>query len=199
MDGTTPATLPIRDTNGYIKAASPATGVYDNNLANGTKLKNELDNYAPMVRTTDIQNVGGIKRFLNSFYYAQRVAGISAFELFRIPVIANTKMFMDLYSRFGSAILEVIVATNGTDTVNSITINKAVVSSTSIYAACIYTYIDSGNLIVCVGNAINANSYYSINFKGCENDDNGILINPDITYCGAVRSTTGVTNAVVFP
>lgn len=40
-----------------------ATGTADTKAANGTKVKNELDNYAPMVRTTGNQNVGGIKTF----------------------------------------------------------------------------------------------------------------------------------------
>lgn len=66
MDGTTAATIPIRDANGYMKAASPAVGVYDNNLANGTKVKDELDNYTPMVRTTGTQLIGGNKSF-NTF------------------------------------------------------------------------------------------------------------------------------------
>ena len=39
------------------------TGTADTKAANGTKVKNELDNYSPMVRTTGNQNVGGIKTF----------------------------------------------------------------------------------------------------------------------------------------
>ena len=38
-----------------------ATGTADTKAANGTKVKNELDNYAPMVRTTGNQTVGGVK------------------------------------------------------------------------------------------------------------------------------------------
>lgn len=61
----TPDTLGLRDGNGYLKAASPAVGVYDTNLANGTKVKDELDNYAPMVRTVNNQTIAGSKTFSN--------------------------------------------------------------------------------------------------------------------------------------
>ena len=40
-----------------------ATGTADTKAANGTKVKNELDNYSSMVRTTGNQNIGGIKSF----------------------------------------------------------------------------------------------------------------------------------------
>ena len=59
----TPDTLGLRDGNGYMQAASPAVGIYDTNLANGTKVKNELDNYAPMVRTTGNQTINGVKNY----------------------------------------------------------------------------------------------------------------------------------------
>ena len=40
-----------------------ATGTFDSKAANGTKLKNELDNYAPMIRNTGNQTINGIKVF----------------------------------------------------------------------------------------------------------------------------------------
>ena len=39
-----------------------ATGTADTKAANGTKVKNELDNYAPMLRTSGNQNFSGVKR-----------------------------------------------------------------------------------------------------------------------------------------
>lgn len=41
------------------------TGTADAKAANGTKVKNELDNYTPMVRTTGSQTIGGVKKFKN--------------------------------------------------------------------------------------------------------------------------------------
>ena len=44
-------------------APTTETGLWDVQVANGLKIKNELDNYAPMVRTANAQVVGGEKRF----------------------------------------------------------------------------------------------------------------------------------------
>ena len=40
-----------------------ATGTFTDQIASSNKVKNELDNYAPMVRTTGNQNMAGIKTF----------------------------------------------------------------------------------------------------------------------------------------
>jgi len=42
-----------------------ATGTADTKAANGNKVKNELDNYAPMVRTTGNQTIDGTKSYLS--------------------------------------------------------------------------------------------------------------------------------------
>ena len=44
-------------------APTTATGLWGVQVANGEKVKNELDNYAPMVRTTGNQNITGTKIF----------------------------------------------------------------------------------------------------------------------------------------
>ena len=44
-----------------------ATGTADTKAANGAKVKNELDNYAPMVRTTGNQDMVGIKTILSQY------------------------------------------------------------------------------------------------------------------------------------
>ena len=50
-----------------------ATGTFDDKAANGTKVMNELDNYAPMVRTTGDQTLVGVKKFgTNPFLVIQR-------------------------------------------------------------------------------------------------------------------------------
>ena len=43
-----------------------ATGTASDQIASSQKVKNELDNYAPMVRTTGNQNIDGAKKFLIS-------------------------------------------------------------------------------------------------------------------------------------
>ena len=42
------------------------TGTFSTNAANSNKVKNELDNYDPMVRTTGNQTVGGKKTFVSN-------------------------------------------------------------------------------------------------------------------------------------
>ena len=42
------------------------TGVFSNQIASSNKVKNELDNYAPMVRTTGNQSIAGNKTFTGS-------------------------------------------------------------------------------------------------------------------------------------
>lgn len=50
-----------------------ATGTFDDKAANGTKVMNELDNYAPMVRTTGDQTLVGVKKFgTNPYLVIQR-------------------------------------------------------------------------------------------------------------------------------
>lgn len=49
------------DLRSTVKVPTVATGTFDDNAANGTKVKNELDNYAAMVRTANNQNVTGDK------------------------------------------------------------------------------------------------------------------------------------------
>ena len=44
------------------------TGVYSDQIASSNKVKNELDNYAPMLRTTGNQVVSGIKALWNPYY-----------------------------------------------------------------------------------------------------------------------------------
>ena len=44
-------------------APTTTTGLWDIQVANGAKVKNELDNYSPMVRTSDNQTIAGNKTF----------------------------------------------------------------------------------------------------------------------------------------
>lgn len=46
-----------------IMVPTTATGVRDTQIANGTRIQNDLDNYTPMVRTTGNQVISGIKQF----------------------------------------------------------------------------------------------------------------------------------------
>ena len=51
---------------GAVTVPTEATGTFTLKAANSTKMKNELDNYAPMVRTTGNQTLTGVKESTSS-------------------------------------------------------------------------------------------------------------------------------------
>lgn len=122
----TPDTLGLRDGSGYLKALSPAVGVHDNNLANGTKVKDELDNYAPMVRTTGNQTVNGVKKqrtTVTGTYMIDRVPTTSALEILKIDnATAGVYLFHLIVSgRFDLFMLRVGVTIDGNGDVSTVT------------------------------------------------------------------------------
>lgn len=52
----------------FTNVLTTTTGVRDTKAANGTRIQNDLDNYAPMMRITDDQDVYGIKTFTNTLF-----------------------------------------------------------------------------------------------------------------------------------
>lgn len=52
-----------------------ATGTADTKAANGTKVKNELDAYTPMVRTTGNQTIAGAKSFTDPVFVSRTGSG----------------------------------------------------------------------------------------------------------------------------
>lgn len=48
-----------------IMVPTTDTGLRDTQIANGTRIQNDLDAYAPMVRTTGSQTISGVKTFKN--------------------------------------------------------------------------------------------------------------------------------------
>lgn len=77
----TAATIPIRDTNGYVYGATNATGTRDPVLTNGIRVQNDLDAYAPMVRTTGNQNIAGNKTWLGTMTITANQQYISRLRL----------------------------------------------------------------------------------------------------------------------
>lgn len=129
VDGTTSNTIPIRDASGYIKAASPATGVYDTNLANGTKVKNELDNYAPMVRTTGNVDIAGNKRIIGRLidrvcYIKNTTGATNAVPVFRLSASTKNDRYMKAVMLIGGRTVPT--------TICEITWNNTTLSKTDI-------------------------------------------------------------------
>lgn len=50
---------------GNLSIPTTSTGVRDKNAVNGERLGNDLDNYAPMVRTTGKQKINALKQFMD--------------------------------------------------------------------------------------------------------------------------------------
>lgn len=63
--------IPRRDSTGYLQAATNSTGTKSNILATGTRVQNDLDAYAPMVRTTGNQTIAGVKTLEEVKIYAR--------------------------------------------------------------------------------------------------------------------------------
>lgn len=156
----------------------------------------DINNYA--VGLTGKQNVAGVKRIGNSFFYSQQISGINSVEICRYPIVPSSRTFINLFTRYGSCVMDLEVTTDGSSTVTNITAAKAVVKSTTIMASAIFGYVDNGYVVLCVGNAINANNYFTVDVKGIQNNNNGAVINPDITNCGTSRDTSGAVSLVVF-
>lgn len=98
VDGTTADSIPIRDANGYVQGATNTTGIRDNVLTNGTRVQNDLDNYASMVRTTGNQTIGGTKTFDAVMTVIPNLKGHESFNsnsidiraVYRIPLTSQT-------------------------------------------------------------------------------------------------------------
>lgn len=70
-DSTALADLTVSGTaafSGSVTVPTEATGTYSTIAANSTKVKNELDAYTPMMRTTNNQNISGNKTFIDLIY-----------------------------------------------------------------------------------------------------------------------------------
>ena len=61
--------------SGDTAVTTEATGTYSNKAANSIKLKNELDAYAPMLRTTGNQTLTGTKENTGSRAFVSNYAG----------------------------------------------------------------------------------------------------------------------------
>lgn len=63
LDGSVVKLAGAQTITGVKNVPLEATGTDSNQIASSQKVKNELDNYAPMMRTTGNQTIGGIKQF----------------------------------------------------------------------------------------------------------------------------------------
>jgi hypothetical protein len=70
------------------------TGTADTKAANGTKVKNELDNYAPMVRTTGNQTIAGQKTFTSLLEQASEWPNLRK-RITDIDITTNTTSWQD--------------------------------------------------------------------------------------------------------
>ena len=74
--------------SGTTSVLTQATGTYSAQAASGLKVKNELDNYAPMVRTTGNQSIGGNKTFEST--YGNIALKSTGYNLADVPTGTNT-------------------------------------------------------------------------------------------------------------
>jgi hypothetical protein len=96
------------DFNDDVKVPTVATGTFNDNAANGTKVKNELDNYAAMVRIANNQNVTGDK---TDTYNASTYSGSVAPHGWINKTNIDTSAILDSGNRYVFA--PALVDTNG--------------------------------------------------------------------------------------
>lgn len=119
---------------GNLGIPTTTTGVRDNLAVNGERLQNDLDNYAPMLRTSGNQTITGEKQFLNNLFsdsfiinrtHDSRVP--SANKVFQIEVDSN-----DGYTHY-------IAFNNGVDGSRSVNIVMYVSETDVCYFNLTYT------------------------------------------------------------
>ena len=79
---------------GTVTVPTEPTGTFTMKSANGTKVKNELDNYAPMVRTSGNQEISGDKTFIGNFIHKNQYPNIRN-VISDIDIITNTTSYQD--------------------------------------------------------------------------------------------------------
>lgn len=154
----------------------------------------DINTYA--VGLTGIQNVSGTKMFTNGFFESMKASGIIAFELFRYAIVGEMNIFMQIFSRFGSIAGSLKIETSG-GAITNMSLNKTVIVSSNLGIFTLYAYVDDGNVVVCVGNRITANSNYNVCILGgCDGAGNSLV--PDISNIKTSRSVSGATKVDVF-
>lgn len=81
LDGAVVKLAGTQTITGIKNVPLEATGTASNQIASSQKVKNELDNYAPMVRTTGNQTIGGTKTYTT----APIISGVSNGEIINSP------------------------------------------------------------------------------------------------------------------
>ena len=154
-----------------IMVPTTATGTRDTQIANGTRIQNDLDAYAPMLRTTGKQTSFGIKIFetvTGKMSYHQRITGTSKIELFRIQTNAamNVGIHMIGMSRGTGFAGQIAVAFDG---VSSISMSHSVnILYGSAGQSALYAYYDTvtSELVIAAGNEQSGNNYISVIVAG---------------------------------
>ena len=80
-------------------APTTTTGLWDAQVANGLKIKNELDNYSPMVRSTGNIEIAGIKTILGTLLdrwgYCKNTTGATGpIPLFKLPTATKNDGYL---------------------------------------------------------------------------------------------------------
>lgn len=158
---------------GTVTVPTEATGTFTMKSANSTKVKNELDNYAAMVRTSGNQiPILGFKIFElanGKLATHQRVTGTSLYELFRyaLPGAATNTSFMVVGMSRGTGLIGLL--TIAYDGVSAITMTF---NGTTLYGTPgqtgYFAFIDTVNqeIVVCAGNVASGNNYMATQIIG---------------------------------
>ena len=164
-DGTTADTIPIKDSNGRMQAADPASGATDKTLVTanwisqtGTGRPNNL------IHDSGTEIMSGLKLCNNitgKLGPNQRVTATSKIEMFRIAATASNTISLRimLVSRGGTKIVSVTITTDASSNISNMT--GSAVDLTGTDTCYIYAYTIDGNIIIGTGNESSRNYIYS--------------------------------------
>ena len=184
--------------SGVKTVPTETTGTFSSQIANSSKVKNELDAYAPMLRTTGNQSSTGFKKINNTVTFHRRITGSNAYNMFKISFIASATFRIGYhgFTRYGSVIGTVTIATGASD-VSTLTIDANKSPNSSDNDTYVYAKVSGGYILVAIGNNVSFNNFASITIEGCTHGA-GVEDDIDISDINTSFDKTGAIGALIM-
>ena len=136
--------------SGTTSVLTQATGTYSAQAASGLKVKNELDNYAPMVRTTGNQTIAGNKEFTGILINA---TGAPTFS--KVPENVGGK-YLALFQYQGQAVMSMRIIAGVSNSVVVFDLRGGnATCGVETHAITGERYVAPGDILVCTNDTSN--------------------------------------------
>ena len=165
---------------GTVTVPTEATGTFTMKAANSTKVKNELDNYALMVRTTGNQPIAGIKLLAQavSLPVGVRTASGTKTAILTLTVSPSTYYRFDMIiaNKRGVGLGRLEIVTDASGNISSVTWYEA--AKTAVMKCAIGAYTDGTTMTVTIAGT-EGGSYNAVTLLGAIGGD-GYVMNPTL-------------------